>query len=215
MNHPNEPENIHLVRLINDNEYNELNNLLNDNLDPNITINYNTTMNVPLLSIAANAGYIQIVKLLLDHGADPNGKFDDVVDDNNAQYMQLFCYPICCAFQKNYEDVAVLLINSGASISKRSGFIQFVSPKASDAFVKFLVDHVDIKHQFVDGTTWLHAAVYGNNLRLVRCLIDAGVDIDAKNSSDKTAVDIARDICNLDMVELIRSYDVPDKGVHE
>ncbi len=135
----------------------------------------------PPLSIAASENQLEIAKLLLDKGADPNG-----IDDNERT-------PLFYAFQRDHVDMMILLLEHGADpnfvdIFGSGIFHQVQTSKEAKFFLKAggNPDIVDI-----NGRTPLQMAVRAGNFSLVKFFISWGLCSRQKDEEGESALSLA------------------------
>jgi ankyrin repeat protein len=168
----------------------------------------------PPLSKAAQGGYGDTVKVLLEKGADPNIR-------GFAGKTALFW-----AVERGYGDVANLLLDHHADPDIRStAGLTPLMEAAKDGradLVKALVDHhADLDAREGDeglpgtldvsagtGMTPLMMAVVGGHRDAVRILLDAGADASLSNRSGETAMDEAVKGGVGDIINLLRNTSV-------
>jgi ankyrin repeat protein len=124
------------------------------------------------LSCAAEFGHWGTVKLLLEHGADPNAK----------ETPQFKTYPLVAATEANNGEMAKLLLEHGAEPKDVSAWTLYRAcgtPRLLKAFLEHGVhpDTCDQEHK-----TTLHGMNRGEpNLECAALLLDSGANIDARD----------------------------------
>ncbi len=142
------------------------------------------------LIFAASAGKVEMVKLLLKHGADPNlCTWGDVC-------------PIWWATRIGSYEIVKLLVGAGADVNKQIGPSALEPPALKIAassgqidVVKLLLDHgieVDYTNAF-SGTTALASAVASGQAKVAQILIDHGASL-----GDVTEVPYSREMTALE-----------------
>ncbi|RSL97643.1 hypothetical protein CDV31_012921 [Fusarium ambrosium] len=152
----------------------------------------------------------EVVRLLLEHGADVNQKNKDLGwiglgDGVTALHV---------AARIGSEAIARLLIKAGADVRAADEDGMTVLYKAvsngcaSLAIVDLLLAHgVDINaHHDDNEITVLHEAVLKGNIEMVRCLLQRGARIDATDVFGRTALDLAKDEGHEAMVFFLGHY---------
>ncbi|XP_068249234.1 putative ankyrin repeat protein RF_0381 [Palaemon carinicauda] len=124
-------------------------------------VNYGSE--IPLWE-AARGGYIEIVKYLLDNGANPDG----------GEYKGGI---VSVASEYNRLDILDLLIASGASVQNGSDVLLGAAENGHlEAIRKLIQAGADVNYN--DAFALLNAAEQGH-LEIVKALIDAGADVNA------------------------------------
>ena len=181
------------------------------------------------LMFAAQFGYEDIVRLLVDKGADVNAKNNssltplmsaayggqienvrflvekgaDVNAKNNDSWT-----PLVCAAWRGDEEIIRFLVEKGADVnakyeSPRSP-LTFAALKGQKEIVRFLVEmgaDVNIKHKHSE-TPLMYAAHYGQE-EIVRFLVQKDADVNAKDNNNDTALDIAKKQNHQSIVEFL------------
>ncbi|CAA0838553.1 Potassium channel AKT1 [Striga hermonthica] len=129
------------------------------------------------LHLAAAKGSLECVLLLLDYGADPNGK--DL--EGNV--------PLWDAILGKHEAVIEVLVDNGATLS--SGDVgQFACFATEENNIELLKEIVrfggNIALPNSAGTTALHKAVAEDKVEIVRFLMENGADVDKPDSDGLT-----------------------------
>lgn len=156
-----------------------------------------------LLQKACYKNDINLVKLLLENGADPNiGGF--------------YCStPLIIAAEKGYIEIVNLLIEYGADVNKRhytsySSYSAlertFLSDSISTQVIRALInagaDTTEIKKE---SYFYLTKAVQNKDIELIKLLIEVGIDINAVDKDDWSILTymITNDIDNLEIYDFI------------
>ena len=169
-------------------------------------INIRDRENIPVLIWAANSGHVDIVKLLLDKGADVNEK------EVNTGITALWI-----ASQNGHADVVKLLLDKGADINVKridteTTALWMASQNGHTEVVKLLLDkspEIDLEKPNTDGVTALWIASQDGHAEVVKLLLDRGVDVNVKKTDTGTsALWIASQNGHTDVVKLLL-----DKGV--
>jgi len=161
----------------------ELKNNLKDGVPVDILGEYNSTP----LHYACREGNLEVVNLLIEHGADVNKQnhystiypiFDAISSTNN---------------QKNYFLIIQSLIESGADINMIDSFgntlLYHAVEKEDIKLIKLLIQlGCDINHvSRHDKDTVLHYAYFQKNREIISILIENGADREKLNIYNKTA----------------------------
>ncbi|MHB1458026.1 MAG: Imm53 family immunity protein [Armatimonadota bacterium] len=138
---------------------------------------------MPLHAAIEIGSGIDVVRLLLDAGADSN-----VIDDKGISPLYLTC-------EQGYTDIAGLLIEVGADIDQRDH--EGISPVE----IAINTRHVDIAEFLIKkgcevfvkrgGFGLMHASASIGNVKLGRILIDKGVPLDDAGNSGRTPLHLA------------------------
>ena len=130
------------------------------------------------LGIAVDSGFIDMVRLLLDVGGDPNG--------NNANPGMSY---IRKAAKKGYTEIVRLLIDRGAKVKFGTGFRLLVdaAEHSNVEIVQMIIDagcNVNTRdHQY---NTPLTAACRQGKVEVVKTLIDAGANVNKTGMHEYT-----------------------------
>ncbi|KAI6171449.1 hypothetical protein M3Y97_01045800 [Aphelenchoides bicaudatus] len=131
---------------------------------------------------AAFSDYIEIVKLLIESGADVNAK-------NNRGDT-----PIHRASQNGYIEIVKFLVEKGADVNATNKDHQTPLHYANRKLevVKLLLESgANINATDAHGNTPLYYAVYDDKFEVVKYLVESGTDINAKGDYGRTALHIA------------------------
>lgn len=220
-----------LVKAIREEDYDEVEKLLNEGVDPNIPtasdieefiLNIVETGRERPLSVACNIGNLELIKLLIDYGAtaEQNGKCGwsplretlffykpndveivKILLDNGAEpdFVENGQLPVFIAadmmprvFDKNKANGTVWA--SDYDVESAKGITEIVCLLLGDK-------SVNIKTK--SGETLLMKAVQRENIYLVEYLISAGCDIEMKDSKGMTALDYAKKTGNKSIIALL------------
>jgi ankyrin repeat protein len=152
-----------------------------------------------LLHFAVHRQNADMVRLLLDRGA--------VVDEDDVNWRT----PLHDAAELNQVPIARLLLEHKANVRAmdRDGLEPIHMAAAledGEAMTALLLDHkADINARTkYEGRTALHIAVAEPNPSVVRVLLERGADWNIKDDSEWTALELARESDDPDIVELFR-----------
>jgi ankyrin repeat protein len=190
--------------------------LLDHHADPNV----NCDSGPPLLwaiwgdTGISEASKFNVVKLLLDHGADPKltgvATKDRPFDGYNA---------LIAALSDNALEIANLLLTDHADVNAvdATGETALMHAAAwnNEAMVNLLLSHqANVNAADSMGETALMYAAAGGRIEMAELLLDHGANIDAANSQGETALTYAGDRCHAAMVQLLRDKGAKRTDVH-
>jgi ankyrin repeat protein len=198
--------------------------LLEHGADPNVPVKraerlyylYNSVPNIErddegttALMHAAVKESVEIVKILLAHGADPNVRATET--DEGFPFTAL----LMAAGRGNLEIVRTL-VEHGAHLEADDGVLVFIVGlfREDAALVDFALEHgVDVNSTIPDivvgdagpeGTTLLMVAALVGDLRLLEILLERGADVGAQNVEGKSALFYAVDEGHDEVAEVLR-----------
>ena len=131
---------------------------------------------------AAARGDLNVVKLLLERGADVN------VADNRG-YTALHH-----AIEARYDDVSELLLNqpkldpNARGLNGVTTLMSYVWRERKDAVQKLLDRGADVNAQDYDGDSALHGAAQNGNIEIMDLLVAKGANLNLKNKVGGTAL---------------------------
>ncbi|KAL9034728.1 MAG: hypothetical protein Q9180_005248 [Flavoplaca navasiana] len=131
------------------------------------------------LHFAANSGFSRVVRLLLDHGADPN-----FWAGRNGE-------PLYFAARNGHTEVVQILLEHGANINAKANIYTALSRAATNGeltMVKYLLDKgVDLRVRRQGNRALEEAARQGHG-DIVRLLVDYGVDVNGTGRHNETPI---------------------------
>lgn len=139
-------------------------------IDPNLVNCRDECSHTPLM-LAAGEGHFQLVRLLLDRGADIH------LTDATGEDALIKAYT-----RRDNAGKAALLLDSGASLNVtcemgRTALIEACS-RGDEEMVKKLLDrHPDVNHVTSDDETPLSFAIVNGTTAVVKLLIEAGANV--------------------------------------
>ena len=153
------------------------------------------------LQIAAASGHEDVVKLLLEHGAD--------INDNKTNSEFLEGTALQAAVEAGKTEIVALLLDSGADVNLGAGDlappIYAATEKAESEIIKLLVSHgaeLNILGGAEQSVPLIGAAMYGHRSDL-EVLVKGGADIDMPDVDGDTALIIAAVCGEADSVEYL------------
>jgi cytohesin len=151
------------------------------------------------LHTAAFEGYKEVVKLLIDNGADINAQGIGELR------------PLHFAAGRGHRDVVELLLAKGADPkakleNHKTAVHLAVSGGYQDVAELLLQRGCDVNARDVEGMTPLHAAIEGGHKLTAELLILKGADLTAKAGGEYTPLQLAASLGRKDMVELLLAH---------
>jgi len=156
---------------------NSVDTLLAEGANPN----YSNFDGVTVLQIAVRENNLEIAKLLLKKGADPN----------LADFGEYEEPPLAIACLNGNEDMAFLLIQHKADIEYCDEFgnflIHWVASRGCVALTKFLLQRnpYNLEATDMNGNTPLHVACQNHKGKIIEILLNAGANMTALNKENK------------------------------
>ena len=178
---------------------------------------------------AAQDGYVDVVRLLLDRGAEVNGKASggmtpihyaawfahaDVVRlllDRGAEVNvkdNAGLTPLHFAAKDVYVDVIMLLINRGADVNAKDndGWTPLHDATwdgHADVAVLLLDRGAQVNGKTIGGWTPLHYAAWDGYVHVAVVLLDRGAEVNCKDNKGKTPLRFAIGLGHVDVVRLL------------
>ncbi|KAG8529665.1 uncharacterized protein KY384_005146 [Bacidia gigantensis] len=150
------------------------------------------------LRLAAEKGYVNTVRLLLDHSADPN-----VVDEKNVCAMSL-------AARENHLGVVKLLLQEGANINLSTSLgtpLHFATYNGHlDLAVELISNGADVEALDDDSMTALHEAARQGRKDVVEILMEHGANVNTGDSNGGTPLSYAVRKGHRDVVEILMEH---------
>ncbi|MBU0585888.1 ankyrin repeat domain-containing protein [Candidatus Micrarchaeota archaeon] len=167
-----------------DNDMNTLIECINQGVNVNAT---DGVLEWNALMYAANNGHLEVVRMLIDKGADIHAK-------NISRWNA-----IMHAANSGSAEIIALLLETGAKTDIAT-MVTGVTPlilaagKGHEKVVQVFIDFkLDLNVRDEGENTALIKATMNNHIKMVDLLIKAGADVTLKNDDDQTALDIARE----------------------
>jgi ankyrin repeat protein len=155
-------------------------------LERGVDVNYMDNRGSSPLHIARRRTSIDLVQLLLDHGANINAsdtwRGETVLHD---------------ASSKGHITVVKLLLEHGANVDSRSKSrwtpLHCTTVMGHSKVAELLLDHgADVHAQNEDGWTALHLAAFNGHLEIVAVVLKHGADPHAQTNEGKTSIHLAK-----------------------
>ncbi|KAL8852429.1 MAG: hypothetical protein Q9221_002659 [Calogaya cf. arnoldii] len=170
---------------------------------PDVDVNKRYEWSTPLAN-AARAGFVSVAEALLDHGADP-----EIQEGPNSASGTALNRAI------DYGHLAIvrLLLQRGANPRVLDTYnrtiIHSAAVNGQDEILRALFEKptgVDVNAQGTNGRTALHDAAYFNYCSTITILVENGALTDIHDGADRSPVGVAKDMNNLEALELLRKY---------
>ena len=160
--------------------------------DPSLTDDADNVLGRSPLHVAAMHGQVEVVRLLLDRGADPrraDGGALKAVGQTPLHFALHF------ATQQTKPELVELLLNRGAEVNAqdRNGVIplHYAAIRSSEAVAMLLHRGADVRAVNQQKQTPLHLAAQNANIEAIRLLLSAGADPMARDQEGRTPLDDA------------------------
>jgi ankyrin repeat protein len=147
---------------------------------------------------AASEGHTDILSLLIEHGADVNGRMDGDT-------------PLHQASRKARLEAGQILLDHGADIDARNRFnrtaLAYAAVGGHVKFVRMLLDRgtvIDARDN--RGRTALHFALEEGRTEVAQLLLEHGADVNARNKFGQTPSELGSQSRYEEIVELLSAY---------
>ncbi|MBI4747715.1 MAG: ankyrin repeat domain-containing protein, partial [Acidobacteria bacterium] len=170
---------------------------------------------------AIYGGHLEIVKLLINKGADPNHKGLIYLNNSKDAY---YGSPLVTAAGEGHLDVLQYLLETlnlnleDSEIDKdgketKWTALMWAASKGQRTIVAYLISKgAQINARDRDGKkTPLHYAAEAGHLEIVKYLIEHGADPDAKDKDGKTPFDLAQEAGQTEVADFLRNYKSENK----
>ncbi|KAF5620453.1 ankyrin protein [Fusarium sp. NRRL 52700] len=170
--------------------------------------------NETALFTAVDVGAVDVVRTLLEFGADPNISSINVW--RNERLIHMACF-------KGWKGVVERLIEKQANLNDPPRDLPKASPVAlaaesghSDILRALLAAGTAVECPVEGMSSPLHITVAAQNLLGCELLLEAGCQVNAEHEDGSTALSVAADLNDLDMVECLVSHGAdPSKPDYE
>lgn len=187
-----------LWRATADNNYEITALLIKNAADVNQAIKVEPGNSTPI-EMPCQEGYLDIVKLLVENGADVNFKgYRDFT-------------PIRVAARNGHLEIVQYLAHHGAEIDIKAMDgatpLEHAASKGHFEIVKFLIENgANVNNKDIDGDFSLGEAAKLGYLDIIQLLIENGADLNLKNKEKKNAYNLAKDRGQKKAADLIEKY---------
>ena len=165
--------------------------------------------------MASSRGYVDVVRSLIDCGADLNA----ICEDYDEYACEVKWTPLRVAICKERRNIVILLLERGADTETRSDWNQtalyMASSRACTDVVRSLIDRgADLNaichdtDEDGEGVKWtpLHVAIYSGTPSIARMLLEHGATPNAPDNDGATALHFASRRRGITEVELLLGY---------
>ena len=154
-------------------------------LDDGTPVDYKNREGRTALSFAAEYGYADIARLLLEHKADVNAQSFEIREGHGYKKEEGKRTPLHWAAAKGRMEVAGILCDAGANIEARTAHDRSAVLEAAMAnnisLVTFLLDKgADVNAHTYHGWNMLHTAASQGRLELAELALSRGINVEAK-----------------------------------
>ena len=167
-------------------------------------VNARDSKNVTVLQLAAVLGNEDIVRLLLDMGANPNGNLVSAATNSDT--------PLHDAVRFARMKIVRLLLDNGAEVNARAEHggtaLQSAAALENEEIVRLLLEKGASPNGIttsssVNCDTPLHVAARTGNFTIVSLMLETGADIQARDKNGDTPLDIAISKKDEDILRLL------------
>ena len=156
-----------------------------------------------------NDNCLQVIKLLLDHGANIN-QYDSTGDT-----------PLLLAVEKGNLAIVQLLLQRSANVDQHNFFgdtplhsvIRYRNWACGQNMAQLLIDHgADVNLKTIHGNTPLHIACHLGNFEAVKFLLKHNANISLQNNDGDTPLQVATKNSNHAIIDLLKSWRIVISG---
>ena len=180
-------------------------------LERGVDVNTRRMGNYTPLHVACCFGKPEIVRLLLDHGADANVE---------TEYGMKLLHQVSFGFCESQEDgvrVAELLLEHDADVNIQDNDhltpLHIASRHGKLEIVRLLLDRgAEVNAESDNGENPLHTVSYGeyisqeDGVRVAQLLLERGADVNARRHGHRTPLHLASYVGNLEIVRLLLDH---------
>ncbi|KAE8590313.1 hypothetical protein XENTR_v10018016 [Xenopus tropicalis] len=173
----------HLHRAVNMNDEHEVKNILETG---HVKVDIPDKLGFTPLMVAAQKGFLRLVELLTEHGADINQ-----MNGSGKNSLMLACFA-------GHLNIVQYLRGQGASWESRDKAGCTAMHWAADGghlkVVQWMIDDgckIDSRDSHLEWTPLMRIAAVSGNVDIARCLIAAGAGVNAKDTNGKTPLMVA------------------------
>ncbi|KAF8523099.1 hypothetical protein BU17DRAFT_86205 [Hysterangium stoloniferum] len=176
---------------------------------------------VTALAAAASEGHYNIVKFLLEHGADPDiqGKFGH----GYTLHAGDCCTALQVAILNGHDEIATYLIEKGANVNSRGSeyygtALRIACKENNEKMVKLLVEKgAEINAAYTPTGSALAAACLVGNLELAKLLLQHGAEVNVRptDSRQLSAIVCAAYSGNEELVQLLLAHGAEINGLYD
>jgi hypothetical protein len=194
------------IKILDKNDFNLIKKKINKLKDINETFKFKNEivrcdeMTLLIYSIIINND-IDIIKLLIENGAD--------ILQRDERKNDAIIY---AALYSNNANIIKLLVDYGADINSKNiisatPIIVALENSNIEILKEIIKLNANINHQNNGGWTALMSVALSNkSIELAKILIDNGADISLKNKINKTALDIAKENNNIELINFLENF---------